>query len=106
VKSPGTLRYSIIIVLAVWLMFWWGHYVGELNATGAWLATERNDLQALLLLKRVVDADPAATQVLAAQIDAKKTEVHQLEEAKKFSVIHFALFPVLGPIRWLALATL
>jgi len=100
------LRNAIILVLVGWLSFWWGHYVGELNATGAWLAAERNDLQALLLLKRTVDTNPTAAQVLATQIDAKKAEVDQLEEAKRFSVIHFALFPVLGPIRRLFLATL
>lgn len=105
-KSVSTLRNSIIIVFGVWLTFWWGHYAGELNATGAWLAAERTNLQTLTLLKRIVDADPAVTQVLAAQIDAKKIEIHQLEEAKEFSVIHFALFPVLGPIRRFALATL
>ena len=105
-KSVSTLRNSIIIVLGVWWTFWWGNYVGEFNATGAWLATERTNLQTLILLKRIVDADPAATQVLAAQIDAKKVEIYQLEEAKEFSVIHFAFFPVLGPIRRFALAAL
>jgi len=100
------VRNAMILVLAGWLSFWWGHYIGELNAAGAWLAAERNDLQALLLLKRAVDTNPTAAQVLATQIDAKKTEVDQLEEAKRFSVIHFVLFPVLGPIRRLFLATL
>jgi hypothetical protein len=102
----GSTRYSIIVVLAAWLFFWWGQYVGELHQIGPWIATERNNLQTLELLKRIVGTDPAAAKVIAAQIDAKKTEIHQLEEAKEFSIIHFAFFPVLGPFRRFALASL
>ncbi len=54
----------------------------------------------------VVDADSAGAAMIVAQIDAKKAEVNELEEAKEFSLIHFAFFPILGPIRRLALARL
>lgn len=105
-KNASTMRNIIITVLVAWLSFWWGQYVGELNVTSSWLASERSDLQTLSLLKRIVEAEPAIASVVAAQSDAKNTEIRTLEEAKEFSIVHFVLFPVLGPFRRLALAQL
>lgn len=100
------LRRLIVIVLIAWLSFWSGNYLGELNATSAWAASERSDLQALSLLKRIVDRDPSVSPVLAAQVDARKVELDRLEEAQRYSLPHFVLFPVLAPFRRLALTWL
>jgi hypothetical protein len=100
------LRRTIAIVLIAWLSFWWGHYFGGLDTTQDWVASERDDFQALSLLKRLADTDGGVATALAAQVAAKKAEVDQLEEASTFSLTHFVLFPALGPFRRIALAWL